>query len=1352
MGQFGTSDFTVAFGMRNISNHDDKELDIIGDQTMKGHGNFFSVRLTDGRIFFHVDENSKAKHYVHVKTSRLSMLPNRKWFHVAVVRKGKTIQIYIDGVLAAEAKSKTGVANINNNVDVKLGHSRRGTPNAQYEDLRIYHTALSATEVKNLLPSVNRPLRPGEIELVATDDATVILRQDVKDLSHFSNSFKKLRVGKNTGVTLYQQKNFEGIAQRCYADLPDIQLSLLESFPSAIRIWSAVGEPFTGKWVIKAPNGQFLSLSQSVLSTAPQRSFRELVRFHYNLHQGQLQLLPGSPQEGAALQVSPGVDATPLFVEELENLTDEFFITNQTKSQWLELGEDDTFNWTVQKEKRAVFVRVAKRAANENQVGELATGEVALYKHRAYYGSVWILSDSEKDQSGSYKRLADFEDLNDQTSSIRLGPNTGVTLFRHFDHQAAEDKREEEIEDIVENVHRLSSRQIGQDNLSSLQIFRTISPEDIFASYSTKLSQDYRMVGDNLEEFSAYRTILRFEPGAGEVEISATDLTKIEVEDTTYEIDERRSVTLKPNELNLIMITSEADGLNTPGLKIRTSEMAPNEHVVIFPNQEVQQQIAELEEGALWNATDTQGNLIVDHKVHSKEEVASVQNTIKRVMETVTYTNGAPTSRSNASEINTAKSRVVSSGDRNVVLTDDHSRVQVSTRAVSSATIDNPWKLELKPDNNNQKRAANVSQLRAIEDVNSKATTIIQEVEISQDEFTRLLKQAIPEETTSAQPPLNDLPVQVSSLRIGNPFKKVGDAVKKATSVVIGVVEDGVNVIVNTTEGVFKFVIDTAEKVVEFVEAVVETVVKGIKKFIEFLQFLFNWNDILDTQKYLVRALNDGFEYTAQQIEALKAPVSNFMDGLQETVEEAMNQLITTLGGDSSEASESVSQLPEAVEWFLSKLLGGSQKDDAKPTPRSAIQPSGDSKIEHFLFHFNEACADDSEAVLQGFEVLDETITTLITDPLKPQMAVVVLVETLKDVVIQLLEAVENLALDFLDAIAEAIEQLKNILNAEIKIPFISKLFRLIGGGKLTPLNLTGLLLAIPVTVVSKLIIRETPFKDEPPLDFSTPTDAQLVAEPQASLQRTSNDVGENGIALSVVESGASIQAMNNAARKKSIFHWGNTGLHADALNGIISAYLDAVPENADEYNEKTAGSGLEIVSLVLDGFSWLASFPSSPNFPGGRPYNLAHDDHKVSKTEDEQEYWERVMWGWRTSLYWLDVLVLTAQLGGTKLPWSDTRKLQRLKRTDKFTIGFFFAWSIVDAGLAIRYLDRIPKEDKPGLEIANEVVSWLPNMSAPLRLSGPKGVAALSIVDIVAAFSNYQMGSKLLANDVTDL
>ena len=99
-------------------------------------------------------------------------------------------------------------------------------------------------------------------------------------------------------------------------------------------------------------------------------------------------------------------------------------------------------------------------------------------------------------------------------------------------------------------------------------------------------------------------------------------------------------------------------------------------------------------------------------------------------------------------------------------------------------------------------------------------------------------------------------------------------------------------------------------------------------------------------------------------------------------------------------------------------------------------------------------------------------------------------------------------------------------------------------------------------------------------------------------------------------------------------------------------------------------------------------------------PYNLLA--HKVSKTENETEYWERVMWGWKTALYWLDVTVFAgkgiAKLAGKKV------RLQRLRRADANTTAFFVLAAIVDMGLMSKYLSTLPGEDN-SLEEANEIM-----------------------------------------------
>jgi len=1304
VGQFGTSDFTVAFGIKILDTDGQDDLDIIGTRSVSGHGNWFSLRLRDqgNFLFFEVDENSQGKNYARAKTEHLPSLVDQKWHHVALVRQGKTLKIYFDGTLVQTGTSRRGVANIKSSVDVKLGHYTRHTPIAQYEDLRIYHEALSDDEIQSLVPPVNRRLNAGEMELVAIDNAAVLLKQDVADLSRFSSQFQKLRLGPGTGATLYKDTEFKDVAQKLYADIPDIRFTKLGDFPRSVRIWSTVGEPFTGKWIIKAPNGQFLHRGKVHLMTAPKQWSNGLFKLHYNLQQARLQLLPGDDKENARFTLSAVETPASLFVDDSDSLSGEFSLINQGADEWLELVEDNTFRWTQQKDKRAVFVRAVKFADNEGQVGELAPGEVALYEHRAYHGKTWILSDSAKDVAGEHRRFGVFQNLNDRTSSIRLGPDTGVTLFKHGNYQVAEDKREEEIEDIVENVPDLKESQIGDEALSSIKIFSAIAPEDVFASYTTRLSQDYRMVGDKLEEFSAYRTTLRFKPNsASEVEVSATDLTTIEVDGTTHEIDEVRSVTLKPNALNFIMITSEANGLDTPGLKLRTSDMAPNEQVVIFPNQEAHERIAELEDDALWNAKDAQGNLIVDRTAHSQAEVASVQTTIKRV------------------------SATVASKDR---------RVPSSSPVVSGEAIADPWELKFGTapttpgGNDGLQRVARTAALRADGGSASvgrasSADSSIHEEAISQDDFTQLLSQATSHESVS-NPIVTPTPPagtsrpgaigisgtqQVFAAR--GLFRRVGrrikDALKKAKSVVIGAVQGVVHFVVKTAEEVIDFVVDTAEKVAEFVEAVVEKVVKAVKKFIEFLQFLFDWGDILDTQRYLKRAINTSLDSAKQLAVDAKPHVTALVDDLQDGVEDGMNQLVKTLGGQPSEVEESGFQIPEALEWFLDKLIGGSKSSDSEATSGSG---GGDSPLASFVRQMLEAFEDAVGAGLRLSEGVFDSIQALIANPREPEVALIIIIEALRDAIIQSLDAVENVALSLLDVVGLAIDLFQGFLNAEIRIPFISDLLDFIGVGKLTVLNLATIILAIPVTVTAKLVTGEHLFADSVPLPLD------VVNQQVTPLAVASVTAERSALA-------ASTDSSNDAARTdetdeldsfrdlRKDLAFTTIATVADTTNHLIAGILDLfdVPGfevtgggdvDLSRLDESLGliGTGfvrplqaLEITSIVLSLMSWSFSYPAQ------------FEEFGNTNKEDRREI---ILWSYRGGTLAIDTLLMM------------TQDFQRMRRVEKASNVTWALLNAIDMILFSLYMAAVEEENDriKRANISNEVFSALPNVVSFVR------------------------------------
>ncbi|MEM8534087.1 MAG: LamG domain-containing protein [Chloroflexota bacterium] len=1349
-GQFGTSDFTIAFGINILNTHDQNDVDIIGNRSVMGHGNWVSLRLEEKqRLTFAVDEDSKGKHHAVAKTGKV--LIAEKWQHIAVVREGPTLRIYVNGSLVAEGASETGVANIQNGVDLKLGHWRRHAHTALYEDLRIYHTALNAVQIENLIPPVNRLLRRGQIELVGIGGAAVILTQDVADLSPYSPNFQRLRLGPDTGATLYKGTNFGGVSQKLYADVPEIRFTKLDAFPRSVHIWSTVGDPFRGNWIIKAPNGQNLSHNIHRLTTSPNHTDAELFIFHYNPNFDQPLLMPVTSQEISQLRV--GNEATVLVVDDSEPDKDAFSIVHPSRDRWLKLNRDNRFSrrrrfsrrfsWTLQREERAIFHRVIKIADNEGQVGELKAGEVALYDRIAYKGKTWIFSDNEHNNAGNFTSLRSFDRMDNKVSSIRVGPDTGVTLFANENQVVDEARRESEIEDFIDNVPTMEETQIGNDNISSLKIFRTAATETIFTSVTSKLSQDYRMVDEQLEEFSSYRTTLRLPPEVREVEVSATDLTTIEVEGTLHEIDEVRSVTLSPNLLNSIMITSEADDLSTPGLKFRTSDMPENQFVVIFPDQDAHQKIAELEDDALWNATDAQGNLIVDQTKHTQSEVASVQNTIKRVMATTLPTDDTPATGTDVFERNglrrsVSKSRVVGS------------KQTQTSQVVSGAALGNPWTLHFKSSSTGTIPEGSAGLVQA--------SPKIWEEPLDQNSFEKLVARAQIDTEPGTISSTDDLKPEFAARSliggfgdfvggviddVGDFFDDVGDGIEEGIDFTIGAIDDTINVFIQVGGQIFRFVADTAKKVADFVTAVVEQVVETIQQFIEFLRFLFDWKDILDTQRYLVKTINGAFDSAIHLVDSAKDVVSDFVDTLQDGIEDGINSLIGDMGVEP-DSVQTNSGLPEGLEWLLNKILGGSKSKDANTS--TAISSTGatlsdgtpfEQALQNLLDALENVVGIGSR-IIDGFT---DTIESLIANPSRPELALVEILETFRDVGIQTLDFAEDIAFAILNAVIAAIDLLRDILNAEIRIPLISDLFKLLGAGKLTLLNLTTLLVAVPLTAVSKLAFGEAPFKNVPPAEFPQQEDPSVQSIDTIRLQSITAQTNEDELDI------------DRTRRKVRAF--GNLAIVCDMINGLLALGLDAIPEISDDNGESTGL--LEVISITLGVLSWLSSFPASPIEPGGYPYHIAQSKHAVKNgaTNEERDSlkWERIMWGWRTGVLGIEIIYL---FGGFATG-GDAFKKQRLRRADAVTSGLLFVFAAVDLGITGRFLATIPKEDGRTLQITNEVLTMAPSLFSWLRqFKDPATLAftlpALGLMNLVATFTPFFVGTRLLSADLDEL
>jgi uncharacterized protein YgiM (DUF1202 family) len=370
----------------------------------------------------------------------------------------------------------------------------------------------------------------------------------------------------------------------------------------------------------------------------------------------------------------------PLSLGDFRNLTmvsekeagfRKFSLLSQDK-QWIQYSpKEKHFLKSADSKDRTVFCQSIKIAADETQVGELGQGEAALFENPAYWGKAWVFHTF-------YPDFNSIAGLNDTISSIQLGPLTGATVYLEpqrpetarktgqkditniqslKNEQAGEDDasrtaRQTGQQDIITNIQSLKNEQVGEDRISSIKIWQIKEPAALKLSFECRLSQDFRKVDGKLEEFSAYRTTLRLPPTVETVYICATDATTIDVDGTLYGVDETEGVPL-PNPIRGMVITTDAVGdsgasLRTPGLKIWTDKMPDDEWIMIYPDQQVHKDLANLKQDELWNATcgtDKDGKPLYviahpddpDQLNQQQQKAANAQEMITKVMSTVQY-------------------------------------------------------------------------------------------------------------------------------------------------------------------------------------------------------------------------------------------------------------------------------------------------------------------------------------------------------------------------------------------------------------------------------------------------------------------------------------------------------------------------------------------------------------------------------------------------------------------------------------------------------------------------------------------------------------------------------------------
>lgn len=301
-------------------------------------------------------------------------------------------------------------------------------------------------------------------------------------------------------------------------------------------------------------------------------------------------------------------------------------------------------------------------------------------------------------------------------------------------------------------------------------------------------------------------------------------------------------------------------------------------------------------------------------------------------------------------------------------------------------------------------------------------------------------------------------------------------------SAAVQLVEDGVtgfwHFVVTIGGQIYSGILDCAEKIAGAIRWIYDVVKTAIEDLIKFLEFLFEWQDIIRTKKVIKNLIQVYLDHEVEQIEVVKKE----MDDQFAKVIKAINDW-----ADLPDWS-GLGDYAQATPASKSKSTHG------KSAPSTFLSHHFQNNAGSITHHNAPKPPDPSEGIIQRLfdalktegVILDEVIDELgglakDFQGMNLEQLIKKLIGIMADGVLASAQNVLDCLLDILYALAkDSVEA----LETPIHIPVISDILNDLGIPDFSILDIVTLIVAVPVTLTYKILEDKTPFPDNQYTNF----------------------------------------------------------------------------------------------------------------------------------------------------------------------------------------------------------------------------------------------------------------------------
>ncbi len=517
----------------------------------------------------------------------------------------------------------------------------------------------------------------------------------------------------------------------------------------------------------------------------------------------------------------------------------------------------------------------------------------------------------------------------------------------------------------------------------------------------------------------------------------------ITVSGIEYIISPTKHEWLEADGSGLLTISTPASSLTTPGLELWANFMSEEFKVLIWPDTRMIDHLSVISGDELLVARSYDGEEILreDYTTENAEENSDA------IASAIRYSLGGQDGDKTSFITRTA---IDQSGKLYVTYPDQEPQVQSMSRSADSTRAyqgqDVNWNLALSDDS---------ASFQEIDAATAAARNTLEAINIRRRAAGRVEINIFGDAIDWA--------------------KDLGKGIVKVIDVGYEFLEGVTRVTIEAIESAYQFDVISLDDAINVIRGIVDTVMKLADYFLQWLSFLFEWPDIIDTQGYIKSTVKQGFREMKTWAETEGAEDLRSLFNV-ENMTSAFNETMSKIGKTTiEEATESyndplsyfnmgkANSYTQSM-WLVEKAL--QYMPDVVSTIPNA-QADLDKAVAEFIEEVLLVITDQFSNMIFNYAEFFQSLLDNVEDFVELDFDEVFAgVEAL---IAEFVVLLDKLAESFLRLLENGIDPMIDVLDNPIKVPFLSDLYKLISGGKdLTTLNLVTLILAVPTTLTYK--------------------------------------------------------------------------------------------------------------------------------------------------------------------------------------------------------------------------------------------------------------------------------------------